>query len=79
MTCTEMLEAGVKFDADYMSIQDGQTITARNELLSLLTVFRCSGPPPPICQMSPASVAPEIVTTLATKSDGYSDDGQMVK
>ena len=27
-----MLEAGVKFDDDYMSIQDGQTITARNEL-----------------------------------------------
>ena len=57
MTCTEMLEAGVKFDADYMSIQDGQTITARNELLSLLSVFRCSGPRPPICHMSPYSVS----------------------
>ena len=37
MRCNLMLEAGMKFDADYMSIQDGQTITARNELL-LLTV-----------------------------------------
>ena len=50
-----MLEAGVKFDDDYMSIQDGQTITARNELLLLLTVF--DAPPPTICHVSPHRVS----------------------
>ena len=52
----------MKFDADYMSIQEGQAITARNELL-LLTVLTCCSTTN-MSHVPTASVAPEIVTTL---------------
>ena len=61
-----MLEAGVKFDADYMSIQDGQTITARNELHIIIDCVNLLRHHQYVTCHPTASVAPEIVTTNNT-------------